>query len=677
MAPVDRRRRCLLALVVPSILLIAGVFPAWGQADSSPDLTSISLEDLAQVKVYSASKHLEDSDDAPSAVTIITADDIKRYGWRTLAEALSSVRGFYTSYDRDYVYLGVLGVLRPTDYNSRILLLINGHRLNDNVYDSAQLGTEFPLDMDLVERIEVVRGPASSLFGTNALFGVINVITRPAAKQATLELNGEAQSYMGRFGSAIASFQRGEFSGLLSGSLFRSDGHGQLYFPAYDSPETNNGVAVGLDGDSYQHAFADLQWGRFRLQALYSDRVKYVPNAPWGTAFDMPGTSLDRRSYVDLSYHRPLSANTDLDVSTYFDYYDSLARGWYALPGLAAIYGYSAGYARWAGTEATLAHQFRRARITVGGEYEYSFRISQTAGFYGMPPVLDANRPDWLTAWYAQAEMKLLPKLAMNAGVRFDYFGLYGLSISPRAAFVYAINSKTSLKYIFGRAFRAPNAYEEWYADGASIEPHPQPLLAEHIQSQNVMLERRVSSWGEVTGEFFYNDLSNIIDLAEDPATGLFRFVNAENYRADGLGLEFDATTRRGLRLRTSYTLTKASYANGAPLANNPVNTVKLNVSAPFSRWTIGALEMQYQSSQLDWLAEKVPSSVLTNLTVSTKPLWKDWQFSAGCYNLFNSTWYLPAGPELAMGSVQQDGRSFRVTVSYRLPLGKEAKAHD
>ena len=68
-------------------------------------------------------------------------------------------------------------MLRPGDYNSRMLLLINGHRLNDNVYDSAQIGTEFPLDMDLVERIEVVRGPSSSLFGTNAVFGVINVIT--------------------------------------------------------------------------------------------------------------------------------------------------------------------------------------------------------------------------------------------------------------------------------------------------------------------------------------------------------------------------------------------------------------------------------------------------------------------------------------------------------------------
>ena len=72
---------------------------------------------------------------------------------------LRSVRGFYTAYDRDYTYLGVRGFLRSGDYNSRILLMVNGHRLNDKVYDSAQIGTEFPLDLNLIDHIEIVRGP--------------------------------------------------------------------------------------------------------------------------------------------------------------------------------------------------------------------------------------------------------------------------------------------------------------------------------------------------------------------------------------------------------------------------------------------------------------------------------------------------------------------------------------
>src|ERR1700759_3498336 len=107
-------------LRLTAIAVLSAALPVRAQ-QTSPDLTRISLEDLTQVKVYSASRHLEDSDDAPSAVSVITADDIRRYGWRTLGEALSSVRGLYSNYDRDYTYMGVLGVLRPGDYNCRIL----------------------------------------------------------------------------------------------------------------------------------------------------------------------------------------------------------------------------------------------------------------------------------------------------------------------------------------------------------------------------------------------------------------------------------------------------------------------------------------------------------------------------------------------------------------------------
>ena len=81
------------------------------------------------------------------------------------------------TYDRNYTYVGVRGFSRPGGYNSQVLLLIDGHRLNDIVYDSAGLGTDFPLDIDLIERIEIIRGPSSSLYGASAFLAVINVIT--------------------------------------------------------------------------------------------------------------------------------------------------------------------------------------------------------------------------------------------------------------------------------------------------------------------------------------------------------------------------------------------------------------------------------------------------------------------------------------------------------------------
>jgi iron complex outermembrane receptor protein len=128
--------------------------------------------------VYGASKYEQKVTEAPSSVSIITSSEIKKYGYRTLADILRSVRSFYITYDRNYSYVGVRGFGRPGDYNSRILLLIDGHRTNDNIYNQAFVGAEAIIDVDLIERVEVIRGPGSSLYGSNAFFAVINVITR-------------------------------------------------------------------------------------------------------------------------------------------------------------------------------------------------------------------------------------------------------------------------------------------------------------------------------------------------------------------------------------------------------------------------------------------------------------------------------------------------------------------
>jgi iron complex outermembrane receptor protein len=192
-----------------TVLGMAAVLPTWGQTGPDQDLLSMNFEDLTHVKVYSASRHLEDARKAPSSVSILTAEDIRKYGWRTLGEALGSLRGFYTSNNRQFTYLGVRGFMRPGDNNPRILLLVNGHRLNDNIYDTAAIGTEFPLDLDLIDHIEVVRGPGSSLFGGNAIFGVINVITREPGRRAAGETSGETGSHLRRTGSATLTGARG------------------------------------------------------------------------------------------------------------------------------------------------------------------------------------------------------------------------------------------------------------------------------------------------------------------------------------------------------------------------------------------------------------------------------------------------------------------------------------
>jgi len=111
-------------------LFLAGSANASAQG-ATHDVSEACLADLAGIQVYSASKHLENTRDAPSSVTVITGDEIQKFGYRTLADILRDVRGFYVTYDRNYSFVGVRGFGRLGDWNSRVLLMVDGHRLND------------------------------------------------------------------------------------------------------------------------------------------------------------------------------------------------------------------------------------------------------------------------------------------------------------------------------------------------------------------------------------------------------------------------------------------------------------------------------------------------------------------------------------------------------------------
>ena len=183
--------------------------------------------------VYSASAVCpEDHRGARRRVSIVTSEDIERLRLPHARGCPAQRAGFYVTNDRNYSYLGMRGFSRPGDYNARILLLVDGHRMNDNVFGSALLGTEFALDLDLIERIEIVRGPSSSLYGTSAFFAVINVITKKGEGVGGFDVAGS----LGSFGTSRGrvSFGKGFANGaqvLLSGSAYESDGQHELYYP--------------------------------------------------------------------------------------------------------------------------------------------------------------------------------------------------------------------------------------------------------------------------------------------------------------------------------------------------------------------------------------------------------------------------------------------------------------
>src|ERR1022692_2835738 len=291
------------------LMLLLGASPALVQAQSGPesqraDGDKALFGDLPAID--SVSLHAQTLAEAPANVTVITAADIRRYGYRTLADALASVRGFYVTYDHEYHYVGVSGISLPGDFNTRFLVMLNGHPLTDNIYNSnGFFGQDFGLDMDLVDRIEIIRGPTSALYGSNGVLANINIVTRSPVDADRLRASAETDSAGQRKLSLAASMNLGRGANLLiSASVFNNLGVPFATSGLAVLPGTPN-VVPNADGERGYHTFANLIWHNWSFIAYFNSRLKQTPIGV-GTSFngDPAQHAVDGRSFLGAFYKR-------------------------------------------------------------------------------------------------------------------------------------------------------------------------------------------------------------------------------------------------------------------------------------------------------------------------------------------------------------------------------------
>ena len=664
-------RQAALFAVIAALLIAA----AMAQDQPAPEVSGLGLEDLMKVKVqmvYGASKRLQKVTTAPASVTLVTSEEIRWYGYRTLGAILQSVPGFYITYDRNYTTSAVRGFGRTGDYNSRILLLVDGHRINDNVYNQAFLGTEFPVDVDLIDRVEIIHGPSSSIYGSNAFFAVVNVITKKAglSKGLAVALTGGSLN-TGAIRSTYGRQFKGGWQALLSGTAYSSSGQERLYFKEFDSPLTNNGIAQNADGDRAKQLFANLSYKEFSLQAVYGTREKRIPTASFGTEFnDSRARTTDSRGYLDLTYEHRFHNQLSLSSRVYFDSYiyeGDYPTNYYPDSGTPATLNHDYTNGAWWGEEVKLSKLlFAHHRLTVGNEFRDNFRARQIN--YDIAPYrsyLADNRPSSVWAFYVQDEYAIRRNVLLNIGVRHDQDSIFGGTTNPRIGLIYNPLEATTLKFLYGTAFRAPNDYEMFYRAADSALPNAN-LKPETIHTAEFVVEQYFGGGYRVSGSIFQNKIDHLIDQVETSG-GFLQFQNVGSARTTGVQLGFDRQWVSGRSFQLNYTYEHpVDLLTGDLLRNVPAHLANANLRIPFfSKKGSAGVDLHYVSSRQTLAGNEAAGFILANLTLATERFLGGFVLSGSIYNLFDKRYGYLGGAEHREEILYQDGRTARMKMTY------------
>ncbi len=639
-----------------AMALVAGTAAAVPQ---DPPAEALSFEQLSALEVSGVSKSVERILDAPAAVTVITSEDIRAYGFRTLGEVLTAVPGYFYFSDLAFGYAGVHGFAPIGSTNSRVLLLIDGFPTNDNIFEQALLGQEAIVDLALIDHIEVIRGPGSSIYGANAFFGVINVVLKTPSQvdsgaAAWLGSNRE-RGVSGSLSGGVGS----ETRYLLSASTAASAGPVVRFDPQPGLPQGAH--FSGVDGSDVSRVFAKIMDGNLRMNLGFSERRQ---QAGYGLHGDVPGDPRsfvrDGDSFADVHYEGTMGSATDyvLRASLAQYRYDALIVDDPAAPNSIPAEG------SWIDTEATATHHLSpHSRLVMGLEVRRDLResLSQSNALLGTFQRLSLS--DNRLGAYAQSDIDWSSQWSSSIGVRGDSNDGRNRA-DPRLAVLWKPSPEQVVKLMAGSAFRQPSVIEQQFAQPGSFIPDPD-LTPERVRTVDLEYQAQVSpaTHGSVT-LFRYRAIDLISQSIVDPVSGAMQFQNVTTAQARGvdLSLEHSFTPTRQLSLSASFA--DATDGNGNWLQNSPRWTGRLALRDRIVGDCSLAGEALYEGPRLAFDNSPIAGFTSINLALSSVPRRGRWSWSLGLYNLLDARYSQPLA---GLPRVTEPGLTARVGLAYTL----------
>jgi len=595
---------------------------------NAQDLAALSLEELMSLQVSIATGTPKPLAKAPAVASIITADELAAMGVQDIDEALELVPSLHVSHG-SFIYASryfIRGIV--STYNPHTLVLINGipqtSLFTGDRGQRMMARAGFPVKM--VERIEIIRGPGSAVYGADAFAGVINIITKAPED---LE-GGEASLAYGSFDSGYSFLRQaaklGPVQGVVSVAYDRSNGDD----PTIDADQqsnldallgTNASLAPGPVNMDYRNfdLRTDLLWRQFRLRMAYR-QVRVATAQGINDTLDPDSRFEHHRGNVDLTWAAPefrqhweLNAQasylySDFENPTRFQQFPpgadfTLVGGGGPFPdGVLQTPELAEENARLDLTALYRGWTDHRLRLGTGYFWGDIFETKDATNFVlsdtGAPtpsPLMDTSDTpgeflpeNQRTSYYAfvQDEWAFAPNWELTAGLRYDHYSDFGDTVNPRVALVWSTTPWLTTKLLYGEAFRAP-AFFELYARSNPVAQGNPDLEPETIESTELAFTLVPSDDWTLDLNLYQYRINDLIDFVADPG-GTFTAQNSGRVRGRGVETELRYQLMASAELLLNYSYQRTRDENDEPLGLTPSSDASLRLNwRPTSQWQI------------------------------------------------------------------------------------------
>ena len=502
--------------------------------------------ELGQVVVTATRTEIEISD-VPQSLSVITKEEIMNSPDRTIPEVIQRAAGVLITNN------GPIGSLTSANIRGseagQVLIMIDGRRINDAQNAQFDL-SNLPLTKDEIERIEVLRGGASALYGADAMGGVINIIT----KAPTQEPYARVSSSFGRFGTQEYSLSHRWKPGPLGYSLFASRTRSDGYRPNsdYDS--------WVLGGELYY----DLPWkGELKVSARNTQKEIGVPGTI--TFSDPDDRQKDNLTQLDLNYRDKIGSTVALN----FRGWQNISRQTFDPGTQGPNSGPSFLHKNYeTGGDLQVNSAIGKAHLLTGGLEAIGDRIDSDA-----TGIHEATRG----ALYLQDEIEIARTLTATLGLRYDYHSTYQDQINPRAGLLLRLPKEIRIRASVARSYRAPTFNDLYWPADAFVAGNPS-LQPEKAWSYELGGEKKFGDLAILKIAVFYRDVTDLIRWA--PGTDfVWRPSNVQTAHIWGGETEMVFYPWKGLAIPLNYSyLDPRDESTGEPITNKPKHIVNAGV---------------------------------------------------------------------------------------------------